>query len=145
MNSQVVGRRAAFVRRCALVLCLAALPVLSGCVVAAVVGIGVVVAAGAGVVVYIKGNLTQTVNAPQMKVHDAAVKALKDLRLPLLSDQTDQMTTKMTSQFPDGTEVWLTFEAVSYQSTKITVRVGIMGEEQRAREILQKIQKHLGL
>jgi len=143
MNTQMIARKTAFARRCALVLCLAALPALSGCVVLAALGIGAAAAAGAGAVVYVKGNLTQTVNSPQAKVHDATVKALKDLQLAVLADKTDAMATKMESEFADGAHVWLTFESVNDQSTKITIRVGVMGEEQRARAILDKIQSHL--
>jgi hypothetical protein len=122
---------------------LAALPVVSGCVVLAALGIGA--AAAAGAVVYVKGNLTQTVNVPRDKVHEAAVQAVKDVGIPVLSDATEDMTTKITSQFSDGAQVWVTLDVVDYKTTKITVRVGLMGEEQRAREVLAKIQGHLGM
>lgn len=143
MNTQIIGRRATFLRRFAWVLCVAALPVLSGCVVLAALGIGAV--AAAGTVVYVKGNLAQTVNVPQDKVHDAAVQALKDVGIPVLSDTKEDMAMKLTSQFSDGTQVWVTLDVVDYKTTKITVRVGLMGEEPRARQILAMIQKHLGL
>jgi len=134
------GRKPAFLRGCTLALCVAALPALSGCV---ILGLGAVAAVGAGAVVYVKGNLEQTVSAPVKQVHAATVLALKDLGVPVLEDRSDAMTAKMESEFADGMHVWLGFEALNDQSTKITLRAGVMGEEQRARDLLEKIQKHL--
>ena len=140
MSRKLSRRNSGRARRCALLLSLAALPALSGCI---VLGLGAAAAVGAGAVVYVKGNLEQTVYGPVKKVHDAALLALKERGLPVLADRADTMSAKTESEFADGKHVWLTLESANDQSTTITIRVGVMGDEQRARDILAGIQNRL--
>jgi hypothetical protein len=49
----------------------------------------------------------------------------------------------MESEYADGTRLWIEFKAVNPESTDVCIRVGFWGEEQRARDVLGKIQSHL--
>jgi len=100
-------------------------------------------AAGAGTVVYIKGQLNEDINAPAPKVYDASISALKDLNLPIIEKRHDSLSAKIKSEFADGSAVWIDIESLSFQSCKITIRVGIMGDEYKSRQILEGIHRHI--
>jgi hypothetical protein len=89
-------------------------------------------AAGAGTVVYIKGQLNEDINAPVTKVYAASISTLKDLGLPIIK-----------SEFADGSNVWIEIESLTSESCKVTIRVGIMGDEYKSRQILDHIHKHI--
>lgn len=101
-------------------------------------------AAGAGSVVYIKGQLKQDMGASVPRVHDASISALKGLNLPIIEDNHDKLSAKIKSRFANGDDVWIEIESVTAESSKITIRVGILGDERKARQILDGIHKHLG-
>ena len=111
---------------------------LSGCAALLVGG-----AAGAGGAVYVKGKLSEDVNATASQVHDATVSALKELNLPIIEDTHDNLSAKMKSRFADGAEVWIDISSLSTESSQITVRVGVLGDENRSRQILDAVHKHL--
>ena len=100
-------------------------------------------AAGAGSVVYVKGQLKEDMAASVPVVHDASISALKELNLPIIEDAHDKLSAKITSRFADGNDVWIEIESVTAESSKITIRVGVMGDEQKSRQILDVIHKHL--
>ena len=100
-------------------------------------------AAGAGGIIWVKGKLEQDVNASMSKVHQASVTALKKLELPIISDKKDKMTAKIESEYSDGKHVWVDLNQISNTSTKISIRVGTLGDEVRSRQILEKILHYL--
>jgi hypothetical protein len=100
-------------------------------------------AAGAGAVVYIKGQLNENINAPVSKVYDASISALKNLNLPIIEDRHDSLSAKIKSEFADGSDVWIEIESLAVESCKITIRVGIMGDEYKSRQILDGIHKNI--
>jgi len=109
-----------------------------GCVAAAVGA-----AAGAGTVVYIKGNLEETIGQPTPTVHRAVIASLRDLKVPILEDQNDQMNAKVKSQFADNTHIWINVDSISATASKLSIRVGTFGEEYRSRQILDRIHRYL--
>ena len=109
----------------------------SGCA-ALVVG-----GAAAGGTVYVMGKLEDTVNKPVSKVYDASLKALKQLELPVLENEKDVMTAKITSMFADDKKVWIHIESVTADTSKITIRVGVVGDEAKSRRILETVHKNL--
>ncbi len=100
-------------------------------------------AAGAGAVVYVKGQLNENMNASVSRVHGASISALGDLKLPIIEDNHDRLSAKIKSQFADGSDVWIEIESVTSESSKITVRVGVTGDEGKSRQILDAIHRHL--
>ena len=100
-------------------------------------------AAGAGGVIWVKGKLEQDVNASLDKVHKASIAALKKLDLPAIKDASDKMTARIESEYSDGKHVWIDLNQISNTSTKLSIRVGTLGDEVRSRQILEKIMQYL--
>lgn len=100
-------------------------------------------AAGAGGVIWVTGRLQQNLNASLEKAHKATLAGLKKLRLPILVDKQDKLTVKVESEYADGKRVWIDLEYVTQSATKISIRVGTMGDEVRSREILDNIMRSL--
>lgn len=110
----------------------------SGCA-AFVVG----AAAGAAGTVYVLGKLQEDISQPVPTVHHAAIAGIKDLELPLLEDKGDKLTARLESEFADGTHVWIHIGSTGESRARLTIRVGVMGDEVRSRQILAAIKKYL--
>ena len=111
---------------------------LSGCV-ALVVG----AAAGAGGVAYMKGILEQNFDKPVSKVHRAGLAALKSLKLKILRETIDAHRSVINGEYTDGSKVELIVEALTEHSSKLQIRVGIFGDEEKSQMILNAVKKRL--
>ncbi len=100
-------------------------------------------AIGGGAAVYVKGQMDETFNKPVHKVHNATLAALRELNMPLFEDTHDNTSAKIKSKVVSGEDVWIEISALSNTDSKVTVRVGIMGDEGKSSAILNTIQKHL--
>lgn len=126
------------VRVSRLILCAVLGAFASGCVALAVGAAGGV--AGA---VYVMGKLKDDVNHDVPTVHAATVAAMKDLDLKVSEDKADKMSAHLESEFADGKHVWIDLESIPEDRTTLTIRVGLMGDEMRARKIHEAIKRHL--
>jgi hypothetical protein len=120
------------------VLCAVLAFLCSGCL-ALVVG----VAGGAAGAVYVMGKLKDEMNYEVPVMHNATVAALAELELKLLEDKVDKLSAHMESEFSDGEHVWIDLESISDSRTSLTIRVGVTGNEVRARKIYDAIKRHL--
>ena len=136
----VVGpsQRLGIVRVAGLVVCLCFGLFSSGCLALAVGAAG-----GAVGAVYVMGKLKDELNHPVPVVHDATVAAMNDLGLKLSEDRVDKMSAHMESEFSDGPHVWIDLESVSDSRCRLTIRVGLTGDEVRSRKIYDTIKQHL--
>ncbi|RPH78180.1 MAG: DUF3568 family protein [Nitrospiraceae bacterium] len=121
-----------------LVLCVVLAFFCSGCFWMAVGAAGGV--AGA---VYVMGKLKDEVNYDVSTVHKATVAALAELELKVLEDKSDKVTAHVESEFSDGEHVWINLESLWGSRTSLTIRVGVTGNEVRARKIHDAIKRHL--
>ena len=110
----------------------------SGCLALAVGAAGGV--AGA---VYVMGKLQDELNHPVPIVHDATVAAMEDLQLKLSENKADKLSAHMESEFADGARVWIDLDTLSDSRTRVTIRVGLKGDEVRSRKIYDAIKQHL--
>ncbi|MER3422502.1 MAG: hypothetical protein C4293_03990, partial [Nitrospiraceae bacterium] len=69
--------------------------------------------------------------------------ALKDLDLPIRENRADKLTAHLESEFADGAHVRIDLDSLADSRTKLTIWVGIVGDEVRSRRILEAIKKHL--
>ena len=76
-------------------------------------------------------------------VHAATVAAMKDLDLKLSEDKADQVSAHLESEFADGKHVWIDLESIPENRTNLTIRVGLTGDEMRAKKIHEAIKRHL--
>jgi hypothetical protein len=116
------------------------LTTLSGCAVA-LLGVG----AGAGVAgaTYVMGKLEDEVDAPVPKVQRATVAALKSLGLPVDKERGDKLAAELESETADQKKVWVSITSLTSSRSKIVIRVGLLGDEVRSRQILQAIRARL--
>lgn len=105
--------------------------------------VGGAAAGGAGAAIYYQGKLEKTVDATVKDCYRASHEALKELDMPLNAGEVDYATGNVKSKYADGTKVWIDLERVSDTQTTITVRVGYLGDKERAMTILDHIEKHL--
>src|SRR5690606_21101735 len=110
----------------------------TGCV-ALLVGAG----AGAAGAVYVLGKLEERVQDSVPKVHKAAVAGLQDLNLPIHKEVGDKLSAQIESKTADEKIIWIKVDFVSEKVSELSIRVGLTGDEQRSREILRAIKRHL--
>lgn len=99
--------------------------------------------AGAGSAAYYMGKLEDEINAPVDDVHEATIKGLKNLEMPILKDQGDKLSGKVESVTADDRTVWIYIDSVALKRSKITIRVGLIGDEVRSQQILTAIRDAL--
>ena len=101
--------------------------------------------AGAGVAgaTYVMGKLEDEVNAPVSKVRRATVAALKSLELPVDKERGDKLAAELESETADQKKIWISITSLTSSRSKIVIRVGVMGDEIRSRQILQAIHTRL--
>lgn len=100
-------------------------------------------AAGAGGVVYVKGGLVQNVDETVEDIHKASLAAVKDLGLFLTADELNRHSAQIKAEYGDGKKVNIKIDAITEFVSKITVRVGLIGNQEDSRLILNAIEKKL--
>ena len=117
---------------------IAALSCLAGCV-PLLVG----AAAGAGGITYARGALSLNVDATVEESHKAAVKALKNLKLFISSDELNKRDSVIKAEFANGRQAKISINAFTEISSKITVRVGFLGDRELSQLIMDAIERQL--
>ncbi|MDR4481732.1 MAG: DUF3568 family protein [Nitrospirales bacterium] len=110
----------------------------AGCV-ALMVGAG----AGAAGTVYVMGKLQERGEASVPQVRKVTVAALEDLSFPIHQNKGDKLSAQIESETADGKAIWVKVNFVTESLSELIIRVGLTGDEQRSREILQAIKRHL--
>lgn len=110
---------------------------LAGC---AVVAAG---AAAAGTVAYIQGALEVDEPHPIDKVYQATKMALAELRMMVTKDQKEMNIARIEARDVEDKKAEITLSARNEGITRITIRVGLFGDEVRSRRIYMRIHQHL--
>jgi hypothetical protein len=125
-------------RLCVGVLGLLLAPVLAGCP-AALLGAGAV--AGAGAYKYVEGQATQTLHGGYEQVWDSSLNALQQMDLEVLGSERDALGGTIEARRAGETErVTVKVEPVDRDTTRVGVRVGVLGNDAESRRILQRIE-----
>lgn len=109
----------------------------SGCVAIAAAG------AGAAGVVWVRGALETHVERDLARVHQASLASLKDLEFVLVGDRKSSLDAELTARTALDKKVTVTLKQVTPNTTKITVRVGIFGDEAMSNMIMVRIREKL--
>lgn len=117
-----------------------AMSIMSGC---AVVLFGAGAGAGVAGATYVMGKLEDEVNAPVPKVQRATVAGLKSLELPVDKERGDKLSAELESETADQKKIWVSITSLTSSRSKIVIRVGLLGDEFRSRQILQAIHARL--
>ncbi|MDA8087768.1 MAG: DUF3568 family protein [Nitrospiraceae bacterium] len=107
---------------------------------AAVVAGGII---GAGGITYINGELREDVNRSADKTYAATIRALKDLGMPVLEDRHDKLTARVKSRLATGEDVLISIDSVTGSTSKLGIRVGLIGDKYKSRMILDRINSNL--
>ena len=110
----------------------------SGCV-----ALAVGAASGVAGAIYVMGKLQEELNHPIAAVHEATLQGLRDLDLPISENKADKLSAHVESKLTDGTHVWIDLDSIADSRTKLTIRVGVVGDESRSRKILAAIKARL--
>ena len=121
-----------------IILIVPGLALLFGCAAAVVGG-----AAGAGAVLYSKGELKSTENAPLEQVLNAAEEAMNSMNFNVVSKDHDALKGKLLAKRENGDNIDITLEQKPNNLTEMKIRVGAFGNEDQARLIQEKIRQKL--
>ena len=111
--------------------------ILQGCMLLAV-GAG-----AAGTVAYVRGDL-EAVEAKKLDtVYDATKKALEQLELSISKDTKDAMSAEITARDSQDKKITVKLTAATEDSTKLSIRFGVFGDETKSRMIHDRIKKNL--
>lgn len=122
-----------------LLLGLVVAPLLTGCAGAALLGAGA--AAGAGTYAYMEGEASRAMNGGFEQVWNSTLSATRQMNLQVLNTQRDALGgTIEAKSTADGDNVTIKVEPVDSDTTRVKVRVGVLGDEEESRRILQQIE-----
>ncbi|MBN2588912.1 MAG: DUF3568 family protein [Sedimentisphaerales bacterium] len=108
-----------------------------GCVVAAV-GLG-----AAGTVAYISGDLESTETKNIEVVYSAALQAVEQLELRIVSKSKDALSATIIAYDAEEKKIQIKMSAPSEHSTKLSIRVGTFGNETKSNRIYQRMYNNM--
>jgi hypothetical protein len=100
-------------------------------------------AAGTAGVVWYKGRLQETVPYSVPKVHQASLSGLRDLDIRTVEERRDSLTSEIRGLLADGTKVWIDAKSTGQNTTKVTIRVGLLGDKSFSLRIRDAMKRHL--
>ncbi len=108
-----------------------------GCV-AAAVGLG-----AAGTIAYIRGDLESTEDKNIEVVYSAVLEAVEQLQLILINKSQDAHEATILARDVNDKKITIKMKSTSVQTTKLSIRVGTLGDEAMSVQIYQKIYNNL--
>ena len=107
-----------------------------GCVVAAA-------GLGAGTVAYVRGDL-ETMEAKSLdEVYNATEKAVSELGLNISRKTKDAMSAVFVGRDAEDKKIRIKLTAAEDDMTELSIRIGMFGNETKARRIYEEIQRQL--
>lgn len=100
-------------------------------------------AVGAGGYAWVKGELEKDYEVTAEKLHRAAVRGLRDLKLVVKEDKGDRISASIKAEFSDGTDVSIHVAAKTERVANIKIRVGLLGDKERSEMIINAIEKRI--
>ena len=101
------------------------------------------VGVGAGTVIYTMGDLEAVVAKDINAVYQATLKALEQLELRVSSKVKDALAAKIVARDAQDKKIRIKLTATAEDATKLSIRVGLFGNETKSRLIYEQIQKNL--
>lgn len=111
--------------------------VLGGCLFAAGT------AAGVGTWAYLEGKYTENVKAEPGEVVAATERAFAELKLTPLTKEGSGLGGRVTGREADDTKVNVDVESLGSGISKVTIRIGVFGDEAKSRALMEAIKKQL--
>lgn len=105
--------------------------------------LGAVGSVGGGAYVWHQGWVSQTLDAPIDRVFRAAGAALRDADVLLDQETLAPDAAVLDGYDKDSVRVMVKLAPAGDKSTRIRVRIGLMGDQERSIQILDQLKKHL--
>lgn len=100
-------------------------------------------AGAAGAVAYVRGELTTTLEASLDHTVKATNDAVQQLQFAKISESKDALQAYITVRNAADKKIKFSIERTSDKLTKLTIRVGVFGDEAQSMTILDKIKANL--
>jgi len=100
-------------------------------------------AGAAGTVAYLSGDLKAVESRSLEDVYQATFKALEQLELMPTKESKDALSAVVVARDAQDKKITIKLHAPAEGSTKISIRVGVFGDETKSRLIYQKIHDNL--
>ena len=110
---------------------------MQGCTAALLVG------AGAGTVAYLKGDLNAVMSEDVGHIYEAALKALDELEIATTKRQKDALSAVIVGRTIEDKKITIKLKSTKDKLTKLSIRVGIVGDETMSRTIYEQIKQNL--
>jgi hypothetical protein len=118
----------------------AALAATSGCFLAAVGAAG---AAGAGGGAYGRGELDATLDGPYDAVISASDSALERLQFARIRETKDAFPAEIVARTAEDKKVDVKVAKEADRLTKVSIRIGLFGDEEKSKAVLENIRDEL--
>ena len=107
---------------------------------------GIVGAAGAAVAgtAFVEGRLTSTVQATPGQIKDATEKAFKKMNISPVSSTANALSSEIKGKYADGSSVTVSSSLESSGQSKIGIRVGTFGDQDKSLKLYAAISEELG-
>ena len=96
-------------------------------------------AGAAGTVAYISGDLKAVESRSLADVYEATLKAVEQLELSTTRDSKDALSAVIVARDAQDKKITIKLRASTEETTKISIRVAVFGDETKSRLIYQKI------
>ena len=111
---------------------------ITGCLAAVATGVG-----AAGAVLWYQGELRADLDAAPKKVIAATERAFADLKWSKISVESFETEGKAIAQTDEDQKVEVTVKQKTETTSEIGIRVGIIGDENLSRTLLEKIEAYI--
>lgn len=113
---------------------------LSGCAAAWLIGGA---AAGAGTVAYVNGDLESVKEKPVEEVYAASRETLEEMNMAVTSASRDDLEATLKGQTSTGKPVRIKISRIDENQSKLSIRVGWLGDKTSSQVIYKKIEQRL--
>ena len=107
------------------------------------VAVGAAGAAGAGTVAYVRGELDATFGRQYEAVANASDNAITQLQFVKVNETKDAFTWEIIARTAEDKKVEVKITREGDNLTKVAIRIGVFGDEQKSRAILDRIKANL--
>ncbi len=101
-------------------------------------------AAGGGAAIYYKGWLREDTARNMHTVHEAILKATEEKNIHVEEETRRTDLVRLRGRYQDGTNVWINIEYLAANTSRINIRVGILGDESRSRALWNEARRQMG-
>jgi hypothetical protein len=98
-------------------------------------------AAGAGTVAYIQGELKTTDEVPLERAWIASQAAMDSMQFRVVEREKDVVDARLKAIGAADKEIYINLHSVSPQMTEVRIRIGVFGDQDLSRRILNEIRE----